>query len=243
MKDKFKKIKNLLALDIRSDNSFEPNLTSGLLYAAAEEAITMLKPDGRPVKTLELGCGSGVISMMLKKTHGKNVDISMSDIVEASCSDAFHNIEAEGWSADIRCSDLFDRWQNGDQWDVIIYDITGIATKIAAVSPWFTKAFYEGNETGVDHLLRFLKEFDKFLRPDGKIVFPLLSLSDMGCVPNFSELGLQVSLSDRTEWPLPLEEFDGDFKGLAAERNCDLIERDHMLFAWTEVYVCERLVT
>ena len=108
---------------------FQPNLTSQLSY---ETAITLIKNN---YKVLDLGCGTGIIGIMIMKKFPQ-VEMHCSDVDEKSIQYAKKNFIEKKIRADIRKGDLLNIWK-GKKFDYIINDVSGISNLIAKKSPWF----------------------------------------------------------------------------------------------------------
>lgn len=194
------KLKNGQELHIQHENSFDPNLTTKLIYEAARNFVSVPNMD-----ILEVGCGCGVISLALATEFNElSPNLSLSDVSEGAILDAKSNFQNNKLNADIRQGSVLDPWmESPKKYDLIIDDISGVIDNIAKISPWFTKAPFATGDTGVELLLEFLDKSPFLLKPNGTIIFPLLNLSRM-------EIGLQAArekfkiheLTSR-EWPIP----------------------------------------
>lgn len=235
--DVLKSTKRLLGESVTSAGSFSPNLTSGMIFHHSEKSLSSINAEEEPKRILELGCGCGVISLMLKKAF-PHCEFALSDIVATSVKDAKVNFAANGLSADIRCSDMFEGWGDDGDFDIIVYDISGISTDVARISPWFQLAHYDGNEDGISHLRTFLTQAQRYLTPGGIVIFPLISLSRVDLFEPMLET-LTILDFSQAEWPLPLDMFPPDALETIKRQGVSLVERNGVLSAWTRVYVAK----
>ena len=240
---KAENIRELLSLDLRCENSFSPNLTSGLIYHHIKTLLLDEYPNTPVIRLLELGCGSGVISLALKRHFQERLEVSLSDIVESSTKDAGYNFRNNDLSANIKTGDLFSCWDKCDRFDVIGYDVTGIASDVAKISPWFDKAYYGENDTGVEHLCRFLKHLTFFDQQPQMIVFPVLSLSAFWAVPSLDEFGYREEYRDRTYWPLDNTHFDQNSLNVIRDNGYEVTEKFGVPNAWTVVVIARNVAS
>jgi methylase of polypeptide subunit release factors len=100
------------------------------------------------------------------------------DVMPAACALAEKNIERNGLKHKItvRCGNLFEPVA-GQVFDMIIDDVSGVADRVARISPWFPSCIPTGGEDGTDLIIKVLDQARHHLRPGGWIYFPILSLS------------------------------------------------------------------
>lgn len=182
------------------DRSFEPNLTTKMLYEHAKNSI-----NNNTHKLLELGCGCGIISLALGMDFPRrDFSLSLSDLSSGAILDCKENFDNVGLRAEIKVGSLFEPWINsGEKYDLIINDISGISRDIATMSPWFDKAPMAPGNTGVELLQQFLTEAPNYLANSGKVIFPLLNLSQTELVLNRDDSKFKFIKIKELEWPLP----------------------------------------
>jgi methylase of polypeptide subunit release factors len=171
-----------------------------MLYEHAKNSI-----NNNTHKLLELGCGCGIISLALAMDFPKrDLSLSLSDLSSGAILDCKENFDNVGLRAEIKVGSLFEPWINSEErYDLIINDISGISRDVAAMSPWFDKAPMAPGNTGVELLQQFLLEAPNYLTPSGKVIFPLLNLSQTELVMNSEDSNFEFIKIKELEWPLP----------------------------------------
>lgn len=125
---------------------------------------------------LDLGCGAGPLTLYAAKMGARHVYAL--DIMQEACDLTRRNVEAAGLSdkVTIRCSDLYSAVDDL-KFDVIIDDVSGVAERVARISPWFPETIPTGGFDGTSVAVRMLEGAQDHLTPTGRIYFPVLSLS------------------------------------------------------------------
>ncbi len=125
---------------------------------------------------LDLGCGSGPLAILAAKMGAKHVYAV--DVMKEACELTRRNAERNGLHDRIStlCGSLFEPVQ-GLKFDVIVDDVSGVADRVARLSPWFPPPIPTGGSDGTDLIIKVLDQARDFLVPGGTIYFPVLSLS------------------------------------------------------------------
>lgn len=227
-------LQHMNSFDISHEKSFEPNLTTAMLYEASRLKILTLLETKSIINILELGCGCGIISLMLKDEFKDKINVFLSDIEIDSTNEARNNFEKFSITGDIRTCSLFDDWEG--VYDVIINDISGVSEPIASLSPWFLRSSCATGNSGTKLLEIFFKNVGSYVKKDSTIFFPILSLSQ--CDYALKHISESFSLSELkvVKWPIP-----GDIKSdklleICNDLNIDIEEKFGNLIAWTKVY-------
>mgnify|MGYP003972094379 CR=1 FL=1 len=136
---------------------------------------------------LDLGCGSGVVSVSLKALGFQN-SIFASDISESAKLNVIENSKINHVNVVARSGSLFEPWI-GNKFDIIVDDISGVAMELAAVSEWFGDSIScESGDDGTVLTRAFLTESKNYLNDDGVIFFPVLTLSNANRIVEHAKL-------------------------------------------------------
>lgn len=212
---------------------FYPTGTSGVLINAVQSLITF------PGTLLDLGCGTGVVGVVLSKLGCASNPLFLSDASPQAVLLAEQNAKLHNVSCDARVGSLYEPW-GSMQFDYIIDDVSGIAEDIAKISPWFHNVPCASGSDGADLVVEVLNGAPKHLNEHGKIFFPVLSLSNgerilKAARSNFNN----VELLNRKTWPLPGEmtaHLDV-IRRLAGEGLIQVEEKFGMVLWHTDIYM------
>jgi len=151
---------------------FMPTSTTVLLLRAARRGFG---PPPRSV--LDLGCGCGIVAVVLAKYLAPGTAIHASDISPAAVRLTQSNARRHGAAIDCRSGSLFEPW--GDQrFDLIADDVAGVAEPLDRLSGWYPDAVPSGaGPDGTRWILDVLDQTVDHLTPGGQLLFPVISLS------------------------------------------------------------------
>jgi methylase of polypeptide subunit release factors len=178
---------------------FKPNLTSRNLLKYSEQALKSEE------QILDLGTGSGFIALELKSKYPNKL-VYGSDLSSESIADATNKARESNLSIEFRIGSLFEPWQSMS-FDFIINDVSGISNQLTSLGNWFTDIPCDSGPDGTDLTIDFLQNVKDYLTPNGLILTPLLSLSNVEKVEQF----IQSNFSETTvlgEEFVPLPKLD-----------------------------------
>lgn len=183
-----------------SENTFYPTETSTLLIEACRSNIKT------PGKTLDLGCGIGVTGLVISKLSLCIQPLFASDISKSAIKLIEKNAKRLNIEIITRCGSLFEPWQ-GEKFDIIIDDVSGISDDVAAISPWFPPGVTcEAGRDGTRWIVSVLENAPGHLNQGGRLFFPVLSLSNEAKILSVAQNNFShVQLLTEKEWFLPEE--------------------------------------
>ncbi|MHB8495655.1 MAG: methyltransferase [Casimicrobiaceae bacterium] len=149
---------------------FRPTLTTTLLT----EHLQGANIENRTI--LDLGCGIGPIAIGLAMAGAGHVYAT--DIMPQACALAFANAKLNHVADRIsfRHGNLFEPVQ-GLKFDMVVDDVSGVAEDVARLSAWFPPGVPSGGEDGTRYTVEILRQARGYLKPQGCLLFPVLSLS------------------------------------------------------------------
>jgi release factor glutamine methyltransferase len=151
---------------------FYPTSTTVLLLRAARRALLH-----RPRSVLDVGCGCGIVAIVLAKCLPSDVLVCASDLSAAAVRLARHNVSRNAVRVDCRRGSLFEPWA-GEVFDLIVDDVAGVAEPIARISGWYPEAVpSQAGRDGTRWILDVLAQAPDHLSPGGEFIFPVLTLS------------------------------------------------------------------
>lgn len=161
---------------VRTVGIFKPNLTSRLLLEQVSVYLAKISFNlNDEMSVLDLGTGSGFVAFELKRKF-PTLSIYASDFSLESIELANETANNKDIEVEFRCGDLFEPW--GDKaFDVIINDVSGISSELISLGGWFEGVPCETGKDGTLLTEKLLTQANNFLRPNGVIITPLLSLS------------------------------------------------------------------
>jgi methylase of polypeptide subunit release factors len=232
IKKNFKIFENNFSIFLNK-SVFEPNLTTTLLIKSVSKIIN--KND----KVLDLGCGSGIIGCYFyKKKIIKS--IYASDLSKAAINCTIYNAKKLTDNYDIRLSDSLNSWQD-EKFDLIINDVSGISSKLNDIASWFKFAPNESGKDGIKFTLNILNKYKNNISAKGKLVFPVLGLSNRNKLIKFLKKNkINYKILDKIDWPLPknLLQHQDLLKKYKKDKIINFNERFGMLFTTTEIFYC-----
>ncbi len=152
---------------------FHPTSTTALLLRAARKAVA----EERPHSVLDLGCGTGIVAVVLAKLLPADAVVCASDVSPAAVALARRNGERNGVALQCRCGSLFDPWR-GQRFNLVVDDVSGVAEPFDRISGWYPPGVPgAAGPDGTRWVLQVLDQAPDFLTPGGHLVFPVLTLS------------------------------------------------------------------
>jgi len=152
---------------------FRPTSTSVLLLRAARH---LLEQQAAP-SVLDLGCGCGVVAVVLAGPAGNGAKVSASDVSPAAASLTLKNAAKNGVAVECRSGSLFEPW-TGRRFSLIVDDVAGVAEPLDRLSGWYPGDVpSEAGPDGTRWILEVLDQAPNYLEPGGRLVFPVITLA------------------------------------------------------------------
>ena len=156
----------------------------------------------------DMGCGNGIIGITLYKKL-KNINhLYFSDISRDAIMNCKENLklnEIKSTDATFLVSNVFEKF-NSEKFDVIINDISGISEDVAKISPWFREVPCSSGLNGTDLTINFLSNYKHYLKKNGIVFFPIISLCNEKKIFNFlRKFKINFKILSKNIWPLPKE--------------------------------------
>ena len=177
---------------------FKPNATTRLLV---ENAFKIIK---KKSDILDLGCGTGYVGLTIaQKLKNKN-NYFFSDLSKKAINLCKNNARKNKIKIFAKTGSMYEPWV-GMKFDLIIESISAIAKKVAIVSPWYKNGIpCDCGEDGTELVNEILKVSKKYLKKNGKLIFPIVTLSNKEKILKTAKKQFKnVHLLDSKDWPLP----------------------------------------
>ncbi len=187
---------------IQKKNVFIPNQTTRLIL----KSITKKLPK-KKISILDLGCGNGFLGIILLKTFKNITKIDFCDSSKEAILNCSQNLKLNipnNSKYETYQSNLFESLDREKKFDIIINDVSGISQKLISIFPWFKKIPCETGSDGINLNLKVLSKFKKYLKKNGKMFMPIISLSNEKKLISFiTKKKLKYKELDQIDWPLP----------------------------------------
>ena len=153
---------------------YDPSLTIAEdpdVYPPSEDSILLIESldIGKGERVLEVGCGSGVVSV---HCAANGADVVSVDINPKAVMLTRKNFEANGLPHDVRESDIYSSVEGG--FDTIIFNLPYLPVQDEGM---LAKA-WSGGDDGMGPLPRLLEGAPEHLLPGGRVVIVVSSLMD-----------------------------------------------------------------
>ncbi len=219
-----------------AEGVFRPTHTSELCVWAAHELGKKLG------KILDLGCGCGVVGIAAAKMGLTEGPVHASDISSQAADLARQNGREHQVVMEVRCGSVFEPWK-GETFDCILDDVSGITEDVACLSPWFSHHIpCASGAEGVDLTVRVLEEAPAYLKKNGSLFFPVLSLSNAPKIVDKAHACFRVVKEVRAqEWALPDEMTPhlDKLREIRSEGRIFFEEKFGLAICSTQVYWCK----
>ena len=217
------------------DNTFIPTQTTSSITQAAIKTINA------PSKVLDLGCGCGIVSILLSKNIPFTLDLYASDLSHSVKKIVYKNAVMHDIEITTKQSNIFENW-SGYRFDVIVNDVSGVSQSVAKLSPWFKNISCESGEGGDILVNKVIEESKNYLNSKGFLIFPIISFSNKTSILSKANKHFKsVELIKKDEWPIPSEMKNhmSKLNELKKDNMIDFDEKFGILVGYTEVYIAK----
>ena len=213
---------------INSNKVFEPNLTTQSIIDACNKLKLKKK-----IKVLDLGSGSGVIGIFLKKKFGKKIDLYLSDYSKHAINIINSNLKINEVTGTTMQSDILKEWKS-ERFDLIINDISAINSFVAK-KYWYNKFIpHDCGKDGLKLSKKFLTSVEKNLKKRGTILMPVISFSDHELISKLIEKKFKSKLLVSKEWPAPKDLIKGRVENFLKKKY--IFKKFNMYLCFTKIY-------
>lgn len=125
---------------------------------------------------IDMGCGSGFFAVLAAKLGAAKiyaVDVTI-QAVELTKKNLIRNGITE--RAEVLCGNLFEPLKEIKAHQIIL-DVSGVASRLARLTPWYPEAIASANEDGTEPTISALSQGREHLLPGGNLIFPCGSLA------------------------------------------------------------------
>ena len=217
-----------------SQGAFTPTATTSELVKAVHQYL-----GSKRGKLLDLGCGIGVSGLALNELGIVDQPLYASDLSKSGVECAKENADKYSCKSVIKCGSIFEPWE-GEKFDYIVNDISGIAKQVADISPWFIGVPCDSGDDGVGLVNKVLTQAPNYLNQDGKLFFPVISLSNVDrIIADAKQHFKNVEIITHGEWPLPKEMYQHKelLYKLRDSEDIKFTEKFGMIICFTDIYV------
>ena len=181
-------------------NVFKPTATTSFLLKALIDKNKKINKK----KILDLGCGSGIVSVVINSKYNNNFFYA-SDLDKDSFDTTIKNFKKFKIRGSVKKGNLLEPWFD-KKFDYIINDISGISSTIAKKSTWFRNIPSNTGVDGTKLTITIIKELSKHLSKNGKAYLPIISLSNTKKVLNVAKKYFKkIKVISNDKWFLPAD--------------------------------------
>jgi len=152
---------------------------------------------------IDMGCGAGFFAVLAAKLGAAKVyavDVT-AQAVELTKRNLIRNGIAE--KVEVLCGNLFEPLKQVKA-NLIIIDVSGIAAKLARLTPWYPMSIAAASDDGTEPTISALREGRKHLFPGGRLIFPFCSLANETRILQVAKELFQTNLRPLSEKLLPV---------------------------------------
>lgn len=165
------------------------------VYLPAEDSFMLAEAACKEGKVLELGCGSGIVSLAWAKEN----DVLGVDINPSAIRASKENSSRNGVKASFRESDLFSNVSG--RYDAILFNPPYLPTRDDERLEGNLNQAFDGGADGRETIERFLSEFPSHLKEHGSLYLIQSSLNNAeSTIARLRHLGFKVEIIAQEEF-------------------------------------------
>ena len=165
------------------------------VYPPAEDSFMLADAAYKAGEVLEVGCGSGLVSL----SWAKNNNVTAVDINPEAVKCTRQNARKNKLKITAFESNLFSKVIG--KFDAILFNPPYLPTSEEEILDGEINRAYDGGPDGRKILDHFLAEFSKYLKPDGSLLLVQSSLNDYDeTIAKLGELGFKTEILDKQEF-------------------------------------------
>lgn len=217
---------------------FLPTATS--MYIA--EILTNFQEELDFSKTLDLGCGIGLLAHYINKKQLTKSTVYGSDISSEAIKIASDYARLNNIKSDFRVGPLLEPWSE-HKFSLIINDVSGLSEEVIQITTWFTDKNQSTGEFGDELTLELLPQAAKHLKPGGKFITVVMGLQRREKIINSLYSNFKtVKEIGRRFWPLndELKAKQSILENLQKQGKVELVSKWGMLGWYTYIYLGEK---
>lgn len=230
----FNPIRNISIKYYANKKVFNPTRTSKIIIKAIYKKRKFYS---KYKKILDLGCGTGVLGIAVKKIL-KKAEINFSDLSPhaIALSKKNLNLNFNKIEYEIRQSDLLNKWSD-KKFDIIVNDVSAISSYFKKKNLWYNESI--PCDSGLDGVKNSIKFLNVAANQCKIIIMPLISLSNITFVKKYiKRKNLKYTVLAKEDWPLPINLVKKNSKTLIKMKKKKMIDfkiQYGMYIAYTEV--------
>ena len=176
-------IRALDASLVASENVLAPR--SQETIECFQEALQHIRPHTPAKKIVDLGCGSGCLTLLARQELGPQTELYASDLLPEAIATTKLNIQRHLLDSDgitvMPAGDLFDPF-SGHQFDVIIFNAPWVVARVR------NRAELAIHDEKQETVKRFFAQVSNFLKPDGTVLLGYADASGPKAIANLEAI-------------------------------------------------------
>ena len=144
---------------------------------------------------------------------------------------------------EFKTGNLFKPWLE-KKFDIVISDVSSINQIVAEKSPWYVGIDSNCGTDGLKNVKKIIRKLDKYLKKNGTLIMPIISLSDTEKLRNLLSLNFELlNETNKVYWPLPnfFQKNEKLFDNLLKKNLIYFEKKFGQYIAYTSVAICKKI--